>query len=318
MICTVTLNPSLDRTLHLPALRPGTIHRARLVRTDLGGKGVNVSRALRALGIPSRIVAFAGGWTGRVLRDGLRAEGYRLAFVEVDGGIRQNITLFDEAGGEYTKINEQGQAVNSGQIARLEKLISRLACRGDLWTFSGSLPPGAPADLYARLVGLVQARGGRAFLDTSGEALREGQAARPYALKVNTEEAGALLGREVQDENETAAAAMQLLEKGPRLVMLTRGARGAILATDGQLVNAIPPAIPAASPVGAGDAALAGLLWAVQEGCDPTAIARRAVACGTATAMQTGTGMGDRALIEELLGKVNILPFPVGSGEKRE
>ena len=306
MIVTVTLNPSLDRTLSIPEFHPGALHRARLLRVDLGGKGVNVARALRILDLPSRILGFAGGQPGRTLRDGLLAQGFELSFIEVAGEIRQNVTLLDESTGLYTKINEQGPAIQPEHALALEKLVARTLRPGDLWALCGSLPPGAPPDLYARLIHRIQAKQALAFLDTSATALREGLRAGPYALKINTQEAGELLGRPLEHEQALLEAARELLSGTTRLVMLTRGALGLVLATPAGAVIAAPPAVTAHSPIGAGDAALAGLLWAVTGQCDPTTTARRAVACGTAAAMQTGTALGDKALIQDLLSRVEI------------
>ena len=308
MIFTVTLNPSLDRTLSIPELHPGEIHRARFIREDLGGKGVNVSRSLRGLGIPSRILGFAGGQSGDSLRDGLLAEGFEVAFVDTGAEIRHNITLFDEASNLYTKINELGPEIEAKCIATLEDLVGESARPGDLWAFCGSLPPGAPLDLYARLIERVQEKQSLAFLDTSGAALHSGVTARPFALKVNSEEASELLGLELGEDMEVCRAAGELLEGTTRLVMLTRGAYGLVLATGSERLAAIPPQVEARSPVGAGDAALAGLLWATYEQCDPVTTARRAVACGTAAAMQEGTGVGEASLIRELLEKVEVHP----------
>ena len=306
MIFTVTLNPSLDRTLSVPELHPGSIHRARLVRTDLGGKGINVSRTLRALEIPSHIIGFSGGWTGAALNKGLRSEGYGLSFVEVGDEIRQNVTLFDEAAGQYTKINEQGPLVNEQHIEKLKWLIAHLLNPGDLWAFCGSLPPGAPVDSYARLIRLVQEKNGLAFLDTSGVPLSSGAEVLPFALKINAEEAAGLLGRSLENDQQICQAARDLQDGGIKVVLLTRGAQGAVLAMKDQVLNAVPPQVEAHSPVGAGDATLAGLLWAVRDACNPPDTARRAVACGTAAALQTGTGVGDRALVLELMGQIKI------------
>jgi 1-phosphofructokinase family hexose kinase len=308
MIVTVTLNPSLDRMLSVPELHPGSLHRARLIREDLGGKGINVSRTLRLLEIPSRIVGFVGGRTGTALRDGLLAEGFAASFVDVGDEIRQNITLLDELSGRYTKINELGPTIDPHHIAMLEEQIERTVQPGDLWAFCGSLPPGAPPDLYALLIKRVQEKKSLAFLDASGTALRSGVTAKPFALKFNTEEAGELLGLELGEDLEVACAASELMEGTTRLVMLTRGAHGLVLATESDRLVAIPPQVEARSPVGAGDAALAGLLWAAYEQCDPVTTARRAVACGTAAAMQEGTGVGEASLVRELLDKVEIHP----------
>jgi 1-phosphofructokinase family hexose kinase len=261
------------------------------------------------LGIPSRILGFAGGRSGDSLRASLLAEGFDVAFVDTGAEIRHNITLFDEASSLYTKINELGPEIEAQHVAALENLIEKSAQPGDLWAFCGSLPPGAPLDLYDRLIGRVQEKKALAFLDASGTALRSGVTARPFAIKVNAEEASELLGLELGEDLEVSCAASQLLEGTTRLVMLTRGAHGLILATETERLIAIPPQVEARSPVGAGDAALAGLLWAAYEQCDPVTTARRAVACGTAAAMQEGSGVGEASLVRELLDRVEIYPI---------
>jgi 1-phosphofructokinase family hexose kinase len=312
MIFTVTLNPTLDKTLSVPRLVPGAIHRARFIRQDIGGKGINVSRALRALGIGSRPIGFLGGATGRAMRDGLAEAGYDARFIEVEGETRQNLTLLDESAGVYTKINEAGPAVDPAQLTAMRNLVRDLARPGDFWAFSGSLPPGTPESYYAELVELVQSAGALAFLDTSGPALLAGLTARPHAIKPNSEEAAEVLDRPVVTEEDHVTAARQLvgqignLPHVPGIVCLTRGARGLVLARGDEVVVAEPPSVAAASPVGAGDATLAGLLWAALDGCDAVETARRAIACGTAAAMQEGTGMGDQALVKELLTRVAI------------
>ena len=111
MIITVTLNPTLDKTLSVPALRPGEVHRARFLRQDIGGKGINVSLRAAGLGIASLPIGFLGGATGRAMRDGLMTDGYDARFVEVIGETRQNLTLLDESTGIYTKINEPGPSI---------------------------------------------------------------------------------------------------------------------------------------------------------------------------------------------------------------
>lgn len=309
MIFTVTLNPSLDRTLSVTELQPGKIHKARLVRSDLGGKGINVSRALHALGIPSRILGFSGGRTGSALSEGLLADGYKIAFVDTGSEIRQNVTLVDESSGLITKINEQGPMIGEQHIAMLVELIDHLLEPEDLWAICGSLPPGAPTELYAKIIHQVQGKKGLAFLDTSGLPLKEGATAIPFALKINSEEAGELLGQRLDSESDFCQAAQKIYHAGVKYVLLTRGAQGAVLAMNGEIVVATPPANTASSPVGAGDATLAGLLWAVQDQCDSITTARRAVACGTAAAMQPGTGVGERALVQSLLAQIQIKAY---------
>lgn len=302
----------------MPRLILGELNRAQLLRLDLAGKGMNVSRALRAVGIESKIVGFVGGRVGETLQEGLLAEGFDVRFVKVQEETRQNITLLDQSRGLYTKINEPGATVAPHHVEEMEILLSEMVKHGDLVAFCGSLPPGAPANLYARLISLVHDKGGLAFLDSSGSAFRQGVAAYPYAIKPNDQEASELLALPLSSEQACRDAVKQFVAGNPKddrnsqqkrrinLVVLTRGANGLVLGKNGNILVAKPPAVDALSPIGAGDSTLAGMLWAVQDGCDDVEIARRAVACGTAAAMQEGTGVGNRALVESLLGQIVI------------
>jgi 1-phosphofructokinase len=287
-------------------LIPGEIHRAAFIRQDVGGKGINVSRALAALGLVRLPIGFLAGSTGHAMRAGLTALGFNHRFIDVSGETRQNLTLLDESTGQYTKINEPGAAVSADDLGALSALIGELAQPGDTWAFCGSLPPGAPPDAYATLVEKVRAAGGRALLDTSGPALQLGLAARPYGIKPNTEEAAEALGRPVEGDDGHLQAARDLSARGIPIVCLTRGAAGLVLCWEGDTVLARPPVVRAASPVGAGDATLAGVIWALADGCDALEAARRAVACGAAAAMQEGTGVGDRSLIDALRPRVLV------------
>ena len=194
-------------------------------------------------------IGFLGGATGRAIRDGLMAAGYDARFVEVPGETRQNLTLLDEATGVYTKINEPGPTVGFKHLAALHTLVAELAASGDLWALCGSLPPGAPADLYADLVAAVQARGTWAILDTSETALRLGLVARPAGIKPNSEEAAQALGQPVTSNEEHVVAVRRLLDllapaaPPAPVVCLTRGERGLLLAAGGELVMAEPPLV---------------------------------------------------------------------------
>jgi 1-phosphofructokinase family hexose kinase len=307
MIVTVTLNPTLDKALAVPELRPGELHRARMLREDAGGKGINVSRALRAVGVESVITGFVGGATGRRLREALEAHGYDCRFVEVAGETRQNITLLDEAAGIYTKINEPGAAITPMDLVDLRAILLDLARPDAAFAFCGSLPPGAPEDAYAYLIDAVQSAGAYAFLDTSGAALRYGLEAEPFVLKPNAEEAAELLGRAIVGDEGYVAAVRDLAPFAA--VCLTRGADGLVFRMGDEIFLARAPLIAARSPVGAGDATLAGLLWALEDGVDLETTVRRAAACGTAAAMQEGTGVGERELVESLLPQVEVTHF---------
>jgi 1-phosphofructokinase len=307
MIYTVTLNPSLDKTLAVPSLQPGTLHRARIVRVDPGGKGINVSRALAALGGHSRIISFFGGKSGEMITDLLHSAGLEVDRLDIEGETRQNITLLDEKTGQYTKINEPGPSVKAEHVDALFRLLKEKILPGDRVVFSGSLPENAPQDLYQSLIECVNQLGGQTFLDGSGKPLQYGVQARPYAIRLNAEETSELLNRPMIGEDDFILASCQLQTMGIELVVISLAADGIVLAQGGQVILAKPPAVIIRSSVGAGDASLAGLLWAVSRGCDPAQTASCTAACGTATAMQEGTGVGDRLLVEQIQQEVEII-----------
>ena len=309
MIYTVTLNPTLDKTYSVPVLQPGNLHRMRPLSRDLSGKGVNVSRALRGLGIDSHILLLIAGPTGELFRQSLSAQGFVVHTVEALGDTRQNITLLDESSGIYTKLNEPGPQCGAEQVGKLLDTTRQLARPGDWWTLSGSLPPGAPPDLYACLIEIIQGAGGRACLDADGDALRLGLAARPFAAKPNSEESAELLGIPLIDDVDHACAARHIQHMGPRLVMITRGAQGLVLAMDEALCLAVHPPVPAYSPFGAGDSALAGLIWGLMEGGDIYQGAAHAVACATAAVQLEGTNFADKAHIEQIVEHVIVTPI---------
>jgi 1-phosphofructokinase family hexose kinase len=182
---------------------------------------------------------------------------------------------------------------------------------GDIWVLSGSLPPGVPSDTYARLITLLKAGGARTFLDTSGDPLRHGCAARPYLVKPNLMEAGELMGRKLDSLADMYRAVDLFLGQGIEVVALSLGADGLLLATEQQAVSVRPPCVQVRNPVGAGDALLAGIAYALAssgeaEGPTLEQMARWGVAAGTAAAMREGVSFGDRAEVEALHAKLQV------------
>jgi len=306
-IYTVTLNPSLDHTMHFSRLALGGLNRATGSRIDLGGKGVNVSRALRQFGVETVVLGFGAGMFGRSLLEGLQQSGYQCDFVEVAGETRANVTVIDEATGATTKLNEPGPTLSQDDLQAFEKrLLARLS-EGDICVFSGSLPPGAPPDAYAQLITGVHGRGAMAVLDTSGVALAEGCAAAPDWVKPNAVEAAELVDMPFDTPGELVSGSKAILALGPSRALVSLGRRGAALADGAGLWLAEPPAIVEVSAVGAGDALLAGALWAWCEGMPPGEVVRWAVATGTAAAMEEGTAMPTLTRIKEVYEKVGVI-----------
>ena len=304
MIVTVTPNPGLDRTLTVPRILFSTVTRATSLRLDWGGKGFNVSRALKALGVESLAMGFVGGATGRMLAQGLTGLGISTDFVYIADETRTNIVIAESNGERHVKVNEAGPTVHATELAAFLDLARARVRLGDIWVLSGSLPSGVPSDFYARLIALVQAAGARAFLDTSGEPLRLGCAAQPYLVKPNTLEAEEITGREIRSKADILDAAGFVLAQGIELAAVSLGADGLLLASQHGAAWARPPAVQARNAVGAGDALMAGIIWALTRELPLDQVARWGVACGTASAMREGVSFSTYADVKALYRQV--------------
>lgn len=314
MIVTLTANPSFDRTVQLAGpLERGEVQRAELPGlSEPGGKGVNVSRALLAAGVDT--LAVLPGDADDPMVVALRSRGVATASVPVGAAVRQNITLA-EPDGTTTKINEPGASLDAPARTALATLIAERAGHADWLVLAGSLPPGPGDDWYAKLVAGVHATapGSKIAVDTSGAPLAEvvlAAGAHPVDLiKPNGEELAELIrlvdaadpaaetpeapeGDAIEADPELAAAvAGRIVARGVRAVLVTLGARGAVLATADGAWYARAPKIEARSTVGAGDSSLAGYLIAQLSGADPGARLAQAVAHGSAAAALPGSAV---------------------------
>ena len=266
MISTLTPNPSLDLTYELPGkLLRAVVQRATSVSVEAGGKGINVSRNLVANGAPSRAVAPIGGPSGEQFLSLLEGVEVELVRVPVAGPVRIN-TALAERSGALTKINAGGPTLSEEEVERL-LAETAAAARGAVWLAAcGSLPPGAPDDLLARVVVAAHEAGCMAAADSSGAPLAATLKAGPDLIKPNAEELAELVGKPLATFGDVLASAKEACARGARSVLVSLGSDGAILLNeDGALHAQTPPFVPR-STVGAGDALLAGFLAAGGEG----------------------------------------------------
>lgn len=303
MIYTLTLNPAVDKEHTVPHLVMDEVLRAASTRVDHGGKGFNVSRMLKVLGTSSTSVGLVGGHNGALLRDGLESAGIRTDFVQLNGETRTNVSIVDKALAHYIKVNETGPMVSAGEIASLMTKIESRLKPDDWWVLAGSLPPGIPDDIYARIIHIIQEGGARVVLDSSGEPLRLGCQAGPYLAKPNACEASQITGKPVETVEEMALITPELLAMGIRVVVISAGKKGALLSDGKQQWFGHTPVIEEHNPVGAGDAMVAGMVWRLAQGEEPSTALRWGLACGAAAASQPGTGMASKAIIESLFPK---------------
>ncbi|WP_405501949.1 1-phosphofructokinase family hexose kinase [Streptomyces anulatus] len=303
MILTVTLNTALDVTYTVDALVPHSSHRVGEVTERPGGKGLNVARVLGALGHDCVVTGFAGGPTGDVLRSLLAPLPPRDALVEVAGNTRRTLAITDRSTGDTTQLNEPGPQVSPAEWAAFLRTYEELLAGAEAVALCGSLPPGIHVGAYAELVRIARAAAVPVLLDTSGEPLRRGIAARPDLVKPNAEELARLTG-----SREPLRAARDARRRGAHSVIASLGPEGVLALTPDGVWRAAPPARVRGNPTGAGDSAVAGLLSALAEGLDWPERLARAVALSTATVLAPTAGDFDAAAYAELLPRVTVEP----------
>ena len=267
MIVTVTLNPSLDRTVEVAELARGAMVRSTATRLDPGGKGVNVARALAAHGVPACAVVTRNGPDGRQLTDLLAAEGIDVCAVPVSGHTRSNISLV-EPDGTVTKVNEPGGPLTSDDLDAVFAAVLSVAADADWVVASGSLPPGVPHDFYAVLGKLVADLGVRFAVDTSGPPLAAALGAKPTLVKPNRTELAETVGFRIDVLADAVRAAEAMRTAGASTVLASLGADGAVLVDAHGVHYGEAKVDNRRSAVGAGDAMLAGFLAAGETGRD--------------------------------------------------
>jgi 1-phosphofructokinase len=296
MIVTLTLNPSLDRSIEVGKLVVGDVNRATSAHLDPGGKGVNVSRALLANGVASRAVVPCGGDEGGQLIRLLVAEGVDVRAVPIAGNTRSNITL-TEPDGTTTKINEPGPQLSPAEFSAVIDQVLTCAMSdtgagaGDdgVVVVCGSAPPGLPVEAFAEFCKRIQQAGLRLVVDTSGPALRAAAAAGASLVKPNRDELAEVVGRPLASLHDVVDAAQELRSWGAHAVLASLGADGAVLVDSRGVVAGDAPVDRPRSSVGAGDALLAGFIAA--RGEDPHEALAEALAWGAAAVSLPGSRM---------------------------
>jgi 1-phosphofructokinase len=299
MIVTFTANPSVDRTTEVGSLVRGSVMRAHAVRVDAGGKGVNVTRALARNGHPSVAVLPSGGAEGAQLRALLAAERFLVRAVLIGGAVRSNVTII-EPDGTTTKVNEPGPMLSASEVEALSDALLSSARGADWAVLAGSLPPGAPRDLYAQLTRALHRLGVRVAVDAGGALLREALVAGPDLIKPNRRELSDAAEVPVAGVGDASAASSRLRRLGARSVLASLGPDGALLVDDDGSFHAVAPVAVPRSTVGAGDALLAGFLVAGGHGASALA---EGVAWGSAAVALPGSQMPgpadlDRAAVQ--------------------
>src|SRR2546423_6037306 len=286
MIITVTLNAAIDKTLAVPNFRLGRRHRAVEQTAMAGGKGVNVARALKSLGQPVIATGVAGGPNGTRIIEQLTEEAILNDFVRIREESRMSTAVVDPTSGEQTEINERGPLVTEAELELFVDKLLYLAKGAGMCVFSGSLPRGVEADVYARLIAELRKLGVTTVLDSEGDAMLLGTRAEPSVVSPNELEAEELVGHEFAADQDRLTGLEEVTNLGPREAIMTLGSGciGLIGEPDPQLYRVTLDPLEPVSAVGSGDAFLPGYVAARYSGRSPDDCLRFAVAAGAAAA----------------------------------
>jgi len=310
MFLCVSANPAIDKRITLGALVPGGIHRAQTVQGFPGGKSAHVAMVLKTLGAEAHWIGMCGQATGEQVVVGLRSLGIMPHSVQVKGQTRTNLEIVDAAN-EITEIREPGEPVSPEEAAAFERECKTLfEQRGEakLVIFSGSLPPGASDDLYARLITSARDSGCFTLLDTSGKALRRALSARPDFVKPNRDEAAAIVNFAIDSTKAAAEAGRRLIALGARSVAVSLGSSGMIYVArqNAPVLFAAAMSLRPRSTVGCGDAALAGFAYSFCSGAAPAEALRRATACAAANCLADSPGAVRADVVREFETQVCV------------
>jgi 1-phosphofructokinase/tagatose 6-phosphate kinase len=293
VIVTVTLNAALDRTLTVPNFQPGHRHRASLVLTLAGGKGINVARALKRLDVPVVATGLAGGRTGTRIVEELTSEAILNDFVRIADESRTSTAVVDPMTSSFTEINEWGPQVEQDELQTLREKLRYLSRGADAVVFAGSLPRSVEDSFYAEAIRELNRAGVQTVLDSAGEPLRLGADAEPGLVSPNQHEAEGLVGQELNDEADFLMALDTIAEQGARSVLITHATGAYGLTREERRAHrfhAAAPSIEPVSAVGSGNVLLAAFLAARLQGRSFEEALRSAVGAGAASTLEVGAG----------------------------
>ncbi|GAM15877.1 1-phosphofructokinase [Mesobacillus selenatarsenatis] len=300
MIYTLTLNPSVDYIVEADEIQLGSLNRSSNETKLPGGKGINVSRVLRSLGVESKATGFIGGFTGKYVEEFLNREGVQTRFVNVEGDTRINVKL--KAATE-TEINARGPEISTLSIESLKEQIKQIG-NGDFLILAGSIPSSMPESIYEEIVQICKKTGAEVIVDAEGDLLKSILDYRPFLIKPNHHELGQLFNKQITNADEAIFYGKKLVESGAKNVIVSLAEKGAVYINEDDAYRAAVPQGEVKSSVGAGDSMVAGFVAQYLKTGDRKEAFRYSVASGSATAFSIGLCTPDK--VEQLLQEVKI------------
>lgn len=301
-IVTLTPNPAIDKSCSLQQILPEVKLKCSAPVYEPGGGGINVSRAIKKLGGHSLALYLAGGPPGQLMHDLLNEEGIEFQATLTEGWTRENFIATETSSNRQYRFGMPGAIIKEAEWQQLLRALKLQKPSPKIIVASGSLPPGVPDDFYRKVAKIAKEVKAKCFLDTSGMALSQAmERDHFFLLKPNLKELCELTGQTSITGMGHEKAALQLVDEGKaEMVVVSLGAKGAILATKQGVERVVPPTIVVKSTVGAGDSMMAGLALAYARGATPREMLMYGVACGTAAAMSAGTELCSKTNVDQV------------------
>lgn len=306
MIVTVTLTPALDKTVIIPRFTVGEVNRIQSLRLDAGGKGINVSKTLQALGGSSMATGILGGNSGLFIEESLKTMGIACDFIHVKDETRTNLKVIDPELHTNTDINEPGAAVDCDTLDALLSKVQAMVNAGDIVVLAGKVPPGASDTLFADWCRRLHTKQVDVYMDADGALLTEGIKATPKLIKPNDAELERVVDHALTTVEEIAEAAKALVASGIDTVVVSLGAKGALFVQKDRVLRAKGLSVPVRSTVGAGDAMMAAMCYGAQMNLSFEETCKTAVAVSAAAVTCAGTDSPTRAQVDALLDQVTL------------
>lgn len=303
-ILIVGPTPAVQRRWSFDAFERNQVNRVGQVEVLAAGKGINCARAALRLEMEPQVLTFLGGesgqWLGRVVRD----EGILVRSVEATSPTRTCCTLVDKQAGEVSEIVENAGAVSEQEVEQFLAAYHEELGASWMVVLIGTLPPGAPEDLYQCLTQTASERGVPVLVDAQGPALLAAIAAGPLLVKPNRRELAAATGCACDDDAGLRQAIVRLHAMGAHHVLVTDGEKPAYLSDRQNLTRLTPPWVPANNPIGSGDTLSAAIATALVRGDTVGQAVRFGMGCACANTAGEGYGRFDPRLAETLSSRV--------------
>jgi len=306
-IVTITINPAVDIFVSTAKIEPTRKMRTSAPKRDPGGGGINVARVAFRLGAKVTAIYPASGAIGRLLTRLLEREGITSIVTPSHAETRENFTAYEDESGEQFRFVLPGSPLHRAEWEAMLYELEHIETKPKFVVASGSVPPGVPADFFAKVAAIAKKLGAKPLIDTSGAALKAAIDEGVYLAKPNLNELIDLCGKPLDSEKARIAACRDMIKSGEaEVVALTLGDQGALLVTRDGVWRAGPMQIEAVSTVGAGDSFLGGMVAALAAGEPLDKAFRVAVAAGFAAVMRPGTELSHQDDIERLMPRVEI------------